>query len=363
MGKTKMEGYKEWSVTHRGQVRNPRAFLVIISEKPLTCSHDTVGGQVSTLHILAPGLKGASNYNFPSNAISILKPVVTELLNSNGPTMKILTDKGSKSSLLGYLQKAAPGKRIDTTLIKEENLENACTADTYKDMAERLLMVPPSRYPVVMQLDRKPTQFYRVAAIGLEGAGKSTTMKNLAEHASVKNPFDVGHRGGVSHTQRLVTARVGRFELIDTKGLPSYDTKYVEHIRRFFRGYAKPGEEIVWESLVSNWFWDSPPQYPPMDAMVFVVRYSTKSQAILEIQNFFSALRRFRSAVVAITHIPSLGVEGEKEAAKFAQDIGAGQHFVALPMIKGGVCPHALTTMMEKVVDVIEIERQIEGKA
>jgi len=360
---TKMEVYQGWKVTHSSQVTKPKAFLVLFSKQPLQYAGTTLGGQVAALHVYAPGLAEVADYDFPSNVASILKPlasVVSEKAQTSYVT-RIMTDLGTKQNLVNYFNHA--GINVDSSLISEINVETMNKAQEYTGVARRLLMVPPPSFAKAMGLNEpKRENNYRVVAIGLEGAGKSTTMMNLAAHASVNHPFDVGHRGGVSHTQRLTTADVGRFTLVDTKGLPSYDTKYVESIRRFFRGYAKPGEEIVWEDLVGGWFWDRAPQYPPMDAMLFVVRYTTKSQARTEIANFFAALRRFRSAVVAITHLPEVGEEADKLAESFAREIGAGRHFVPLPLVNGGVCPHALTSMMEKVMDVIEIERQIEGK-
>jgi len=352
----------EWEVTHLSQVTQPKALLVLFSKKPLQYAGSTLGGQVAALHVNAPGLAEVTGYKFPSNITSILNPlasVVSEKAQTSFVT-RIMTDLGTKQNLVNCFTHA--GINVDPSLISEINVETMNKAQEYTDVLRRLLMVPPPSFAKAMGLNEpKPKNTYRVVAIGLEGAGKSTTMMNLAAHASMNHPFDVGHRGGVSHTQRLTTADVGRFTLVDTKGLPSYEAKYVESIRRFFRGYAKPGEEIVWEDLVGGWFWDSDPQYPPMDAMLFVVRYTTRSQARMEIANFFAALRRFRSAVVAITHLPEVGEEADKLTESFAREIGASR-FVPLPLVNGGVCPHALTSMMEKVMDVIEIERQIEGK-
>merc|ERR1712130_162226 len=134
--------------------------------------------------------------------------------------------EGSQSDLEAYISKSWTGTAYRGLFASTSEMPNGdvvCDAVAWRQTIEYLLSLPTSRFYDVMALNKKITKIYRVAAIGLEGAGKSTTFKSLAEHAQVKHPFAVGTQGGTSFTQRLTTAQVGRFQLIDTKGLPAHD--------------------------------------------------------------------------------------------------------------------------------------------
>jgi len=302
---------------------------------------------VSVVHIHAPGLL-LPTVDHGTSVNAVVEPYA-ELLGNTSKDYGIFSSGGSIRS---YTTEAlAWDDTIPYLSDTQVDTSFACNATVYNDWLAHLMTRPHHRFSRVMLLEVPSPRIYRIAAVGLEGAGKSTTLMNLAEHAQVKHPFDVGYLGGISFTQRMVSARVGQFELIDTKGLPSHDTRYVENIQQFLDGHVTPGAEIIWEDLTPSWRGTSP-KSAPVDGVIFVVRYTKRPFERAGIRSFLSALAECGvPTVVAVTHLSNS--TSATDLLDFAQSI-ENYNCIGLPIINDVVSPHSLATLMETLLEKLE---------